>query len=718
MLFACRVLYNKNMPFIQVYVEPLALSLNQMFTYHSKEILERGIRVKVEFNHKEMVAIVMGECEKPTDFQAKEILEVLDEKPLLNDELFELAEYMSNTYVASKMSCFKTMLPPSLRVQSKTKPIIMEEWFEQGEGKSSLTPKAKELFEKLQSMLPMRSSLFRKQAKTHTKQLLEKDYIRSIKREKQEEIASNYEEDRPPILSEDQKKAIETIRNEENSTFLLHGVTGSGKTEVFLQLAKETIEQGKQVLFLVPEIGLTPLMIQRVKARFQQKIAIYHSQLSASEKYQQYQMVKNKEVQIVVGTRSACFMPFHDLGLILMDEEHDTSYKQDAMPKYHTRDIALFRSAYHHCKLVLASATPSLESYARAYKGLYTLVELKRRIAKSMPKIELVDLREGEVEGGLSKNLLDKIQDRLAKKEQTILLLNRRGYLPVMKCRKCEETILCPDCGIALSYHRSENTLVCHCCGNTYPNTNTCPKCGSHDFYQHGMGTEKLEGSIQAKFPEAKIVRMDADTTRKKNAHQKLLKAFEEEGDILIGTQMVAKGLDFPNVTLVGILQADAGLVRSDYRANETTYEMLEQASGRAGRADKEGEVLIQTFDRSHYVMESVLNHDYRKFFQTEMQYRHLGNYPPFTYMATLIFSHPELSHALLEARKVKDELKELRVLGPIEISMRQKKKRVRLLLKDKSQEHLETTIWALAHRYKSNAVKLEINMHPLMLEE
>lgn len=706
------------MPFMNVYIEPLALSLNQMFTYSYPTPLKKGTRVKVDFNHREIMAIVMEEVEQPDYPKVKEILEVVDEEPLLNQELFELADFMSERYVSSKMSCFKTMLPPALRIQSKTAKIIYEEWVVPKNGKEKLSPRAEELWNQHQEKLPMKATPFRQLMKSHFKQLKEKGYIEIEKREKQEEIPFDKREDRIVELSDEQKQAIQQIQHGQDQVYLLHGITGSGKTEVFLRMAQQVLEQGKQVLFLVPEIGLTPMMIQRVKARFKQKIAIYHSQLSASEKYQQYQMVKNNKVQIVVGTRSACFMPFNDLGLILMDEEHDTSYKQDSMPKYHTRDIVLFRARYHQCKLILASATPSLESYARAFKKRYQLVELKKRIAQTMPSIDLLDLREEEVEGTIAKRLLQKIEDRLNKKEQVILLLNRRGYLPIVKCRKCNEVLLCPDCGIALSYHKSDHTLVCHCCGNTYPFNYTCPQCGSHDFFEHGMGTEKLEAYIQSRFPKARLVRMDADSTRKKNAHAKLLKQFEEEGDILIGTQMVAKGLDFPNVTLVGILYADAGLVRSDYRANEISYEMLEQAAGRAGRADKCGEVIIQTFDQDHYVMQSVLHHSYLAFFQREMQYRHLGNYPPYTYMATLVFVHEDLAKARARALEVKAVLSDTRVLGPIEISMRKKKKRVRLLIKENSCQRLEEKIWQIVHEWPNSPVKMEINMHPLMLEE
>lgn len=708
------------MKFVNVLIEHTTMQLNQTFTYACEYEVQKGMRVKVDFAHQQLIAIVM-EVDVPYNKpNYKYVLEVLDAEPLLNDEMFELANYISNTYVTSLMSCFKTMLPPALRPSSNHTNVQYEDWFVLGDGQAPLTPKQAEIFEQYKNQLPMKASLYRKLAKHHTKALIEKGYLVIESREKCNSLVSTNTISIPHHLTFEQAHALDEIHGSDSAVYLLHGVTGSGKTEIFLRLAQEVLDQGKQVLFLVPEIGLTPMIISRVMARFQQNIAIYHSQLSASEKYQQYQMVKNKQVNIVVGTRSACFMPFHDLGLILMDEEHDTSYKQDSMPKYHTRDIVLFRAQYHHCKVVLASATPCLESYARAYKGKYHLIEMKHRVYDQMPNIQLINLKNERVQNGLSQTLMDAISHRLEKKEQVILLLNRRGYLPTVRCVECNEVLTCPDCGIALSYHKSNHALVCHCCGNVYQMPKTCPSCHSQMFSNTGMGTEKLEDKIRELFPDAYIVRMDADSTRKKNAHQKLLNEFEQKGDILIGTQMVAKGLDFPRVTLVGILQADSALVRNDYRACEIAYEMLEQASGRCGREKLAGEVIIQTFDEDHYVMKSVVSHDYASFFAREMQYRHLGQYPPYVYMATLVFSHMDVEKARQKAMEAKQFLNENRVLGPIDISMRMKKSRVRLLIKDKDENHLQAQIWKWVHHEKEHPsnVKMEINMHPLMLED
>lgn len=364
-----------------------------------------------------------------------------------------------------------------------------------------------------------------------TRSLLEKGFLKSVDRPKDRDLITLPAKDVPPELRPGQMQALEQIRQSKASVFLLHGVTGSGKTEVFLRLAQEALEQGKQVLFLVPEIGLTPMMTQRVMARFQDQIAVYHSYLSPQEKYAQYQHVKEGKARIVVGTRSACFMPFDNLGLILMDEEHDASYMQDSMPRYHTRDVVLHRAAHHGCKVVMASATPSLESYARTLKHVYELVQLPERVNFQMPEIRLLDMSKETVRDGFSQTLLDAIQSRLERKEQVILLLNRRGYLPVVRCADCHDVRICPDCGIALSYHKKENRLVCHSCDRSFRYDPVCPACGSTHTAPVGMGTEKLEDTLQTLFPDARILRMDADSTRKKGAHKALLDRFSHGAD-------------------------------------------------------------------------------------------------------------------------------------------------------------------------------------------
>lgn len=701
------------MNYVQVYIEHNSLSLNQTFTYQTEQDVSVGCRVKVPFGHQTLIGFVdsiSNQCDLDT---VKSVLEVLDPKPLLNVELLDLASWMSDYYVTSKISCLKTMLPPALKPSSSHTHVIYEQWAMKGNGSGSLTPKQTTFLASIS--FPCKLSQLRKQSRTMTQRLIDQGYIAIEQRPKGMSMTASLHENHSFTLTSEQKQAVLIISKSNDTVFLLHGVTGSGKTEVFLQLAQQVLSSGKQVLFLVPEIGLTPMMINQVSARFGKRIAIYHSQLNAQEKYDQYRLVKEHKVDIVVGTRSAVFMPFSDLGLILMDEEHDSSYKQENMPRYHTRDIVKWRANYHGCKVVLASATPSLESYARAYKGVYHLVTLTHRISVSMPMIHLVDMKTQKTHFGLSQDLLDAISIRLNRREQTILLLNRRGYLPIMRCMDCGQIMTCPDCGLALSYHKKDHQLMCHCCGRTFPYTNTCPSCGGHHFYQSSMGTEKLEEQLRTLFPSAHIIRMDADTTRKKRAHQKLLSEFERSGDILLGTQMVAKGLDFARVSLVGIINADSGLARLDFSSNELTYDLLEQASGRSGRQSQQGEVFIQTFDPNQYVMRCVLHHDYQRFFKQEMQFRHLGMYPPYVYMCTLVFSDVDSNKAMKKASQAKKLALSVKVLGPVEISMRQKKARCRLVLKAKDQKTLHDCVWKIAKAMKGN---IDINMYPMLLEE
>lgn len=686
--------------------------IRKSFTYLCNQDVQVGCRVRVEFNHKTVVGFV-EETHVHSDLEIiKPVSEVIDETPLLNSELLSLADWMSNMYIASKTSCYKTMLPPALRPSSHTSKIVYEEYVYRKESNEKLTPRQKEVFDSFK--YPCKIRELRKVSPSITKILVEKGYLEIEKRIKDSNTSISRVSDVYHELTQEQMEAIQKIKHSKKRVSLLHGVTGSGKTEVFLQLAKDTLDKHQQVLFLVPEIGLTPMMIQRVQARFQQKIAIYHSGLNAQEKLEQYNLVKNREVDIVVGTRSACFMPFSDLGLILMDEEHDASYKQDNTPRYHTRDVVLFRAAYHTCKVVLASATPSLETYARAYKGVYEWVELKHRI-HAMPEIQLIDMKKETITNGLSSTLIQAIGQRIEKHEQTILLLNRRGYLPVIRCMDCGHVRICPDCGISLTYHKNTNHLVCHCCGRQFLFDEECPSCHSKRYFKTGMGTERLEEQILEIFKDQKIIRMDADSTRRKNAHEKLLSQFEKEGDILIGTQMVAKGLDFERVTLVGILNADATLNLNDYRASETAYEMLEQASGRSGRGKLQGQVLIQTFDPNHFVMQCVKQHNYKMFFNHEMRYRHLGMYPPYVYLCSLVFTHYDVNVAYQQANEAKQFFTNIKVLGPIEIHMRQKKHRVRLILKAKD----DTLLHKCVQNYMDHTKYIvDVNMHPLMMEE
>ncbi|OUZ29095.1 primosomal protein N' [Enterococcus faecium] len=474
-------------------------------------------------------------------------------------------------------------------------------------------------------------------------------------------------------LNAEQKNAVEQIitagQQQKDQVFLLEGITGSGKTEVYLQAIADVLSENKTAIMLVPEIALTPQMVERFKGRFGESVAVLHSGLSQGEKYDEWRKIEREEAQVVVGARSAIFAPLKNIGLIIIDEEHESSYKQDETPRYHARDLAIWRSKYHHCPIVLGSATPSLESRARAQKGVYQLLQLNNRAkaAAQLPAIEIVDMREefqNHRTSTFSANLQEKIQNRLDKKEQTVLLLNRRGYSSFVMCRDCGFVLPCPNCDISLTLHMDTRSMRCHYCGHEEPIPNRCPNCGGNKIRYYGTGTQKVEEELRELYPQARILRMDVDTTRRKGAHEQILQKFgAKEADILLGTQMIAKGLDFPEVTLVGVLNADTSLNLPDFRSSEHTFQLLTQVSGRAGRAEKAGEVVIQTFNPQHYAIELAKKQNYEQFYQQEMHVRHRGGYPPYYFTVKITASHPEEQVAAKKIFQIANQLKE--VLSP-----------------------------------------------------
>ena len=483
----------------------------------------------------------------------------------------------------------------------------------------------------------------------------------------------------PIKLNDEQQHALDEIAKaideKKAETFLLEGITGSGKTEVYLHAISKALAQGRTALMLVPEISLTPQMVRQVKARFGQEVAVLHSALSEGEKYDEWRRIRRGETKVVVGARSAVFAPLKNIGLIVIDEEHESSYKQESDPRYNARDVAIWRSKYHHCPLVLGSATPSLGSRARAQKNVYHLLRLtKRANNKKLPKVRLIDLKHVQFAGGqfdLSLELVDAIKKRLEKKEQVILMLNRRGFANFMLCRECGFVLKCPNCDVSLNLHKDTNSMQCHYCGHTEPIPTRCPNCQSSQIRFLGTGTQKVQEELEELLPGARILRMDVDTTRRKGSYKKILDAFgNHEADILLGTQMIAKGLDFPNVTLVGVINADTGLWFSDYNASEKTFELLTQVAGRAGRADKEGEVLIQTYNPEHYAIQLAKTQDYERFYGYEMNVRHAGHYPPYFFTVLISIAAKKEQNAAREAFKIKRYLtKELHaetiILGP-----------------------------------------------------
>ena len=575
-------------------------------------------------------------------------------------------------------------------------------------------------------------------SKSSIEGLVKKGFLEKYDAEIERDPFANriFEKEEKRMLTPAQNNAFQQIKEKidhnAQRTFLLHGVTGSGKTEVYLQAIEEVLKKDEQAMMLVPEIALTPQMVLRFKRRFGDDVAVLHSGLSNGERYDEWQKIRDGRARVSVGARSSIFAPFKNLGIIIIDEEHESTYKQEDYPRYHARDIAEWRSQFHQCPLVLGSATPSLESYARAEKNVYQLLTLPERVnQQALPSIDIIDMR-AELSSGnrsmFSEELRQAIQDRLNKNEQIVLFLNRRGYASFMLCRDCGYVPQCPHCDISLTYHKTTDQLKCHYCGYQDLPPNLCPNCESPHIRQVGTGTQRVEEILQQEFEEARIIRMDVDTTSRKGAHEKLLTDFEKgKGDILLGTQMIAKGLDYPNITLVGVLNADTMLNLPDFRASERTYQLLTQVSGRAGRHEKPGKVIIQTYNPTHYAIEDVQKNDYLTFYHKEMQFRKLGKYPPYYYLINFTIAHKNMKKVMEAAKHVHQILlqhlsERALVLGPspAAIARINNEHRFQILVKYKSEPELIHALQYLDDYYHEAYIKdklsLRIDINPQIL--
>lgn len=540
----------------------------------------------------------------------------------------------------------------------------------------------------------------------------------------------------PLSLTDDQEQAINpiltSISNNQNDVFLLYGVTGSGKTEIYLQSIQKVIEKGQEAIVLVPEISLTPQMVNRFKGRFGDLVAVLHSGLSVGEKYDEWRKIQRKEVKVVVGARSAIFAPFEKLGIMIIDEEHETSYKQEENPRYHARDVAIERASYHRCPVVLGSATPSLETFARAQKGVYHLLTLARRMNnQALPAVEIIDMREELREGNrsmFSRILFEKLQDRIAKKQQTVLFLNKRGHSSFVMCRDCGYVLGCPHCEISLTYHRYSEQMKCHYCGLEAAVPKQCPECQSDHIRYFGTGTQKVEDELHKLLPEARVIRMDVDTTTRKGSHERLLTDFQEgRADILLGTQMIAKGLDFPNITLVGVLSADTMLHLPDFRSSEKTFQLLTQVSGRAGRHELPGEVVIQTYTPEHYSIELAGKQDYDQFYAQEMMIRKIHKYPPYFFISLVTVSDVELMKVVSITEKITRFMRsrlsnEAVILGPVAspIPRINDRYRYQCLIKYKREPELAVALKDISHQFQQGSLKdglqISIDLNPYIL--
>lgn len=636
--------------------------MDRLFTYLIPEdmSLKAGHRVHVPFGAtvQEGYVLSLHENTELSSSIIKPVLSVIDEDPVLLPQIIALAKYVQESCYCTLCAALRLMLPaqmrkgrvrPLTRLAVKTK--LTDEDFERIKEKNKRAIRQMEAFRllldkggdmllnTLEEDLPQAHALFSALAKKGIVTLYKKEVIRQ----------PSYTQDQVDQLvtpNTEQRYAIDQVCTSlgQGKTFLLHGVTGSGKTEVYLHIINEVLRLGKKAIVLVPEISLTPQMVGWFRARFGTQAAVLHSRLSAGERFDEWRRLQSGEAMVAIGARSCIFAPVDNLGIIIIDEEHEASYHAEGTPSYDTREIARFRCENENACLLLGSATPSLESYARAINGTYTLLEMqKRATGNPLAHVKIVDMRTELLNGNrsmFSNELQKQLRLALSRDEQVMLFLNRRGYASFVSCRACGTSIKCPHCDVTLTYHSFDQSLKCHYCGYQTTMPKHCPSCGSQYIRQFGTGTQKVEEAFLQLFPQAKVLRMDYDTTQTKDAHMKILSAFRNrEAQVLIGTQMIAKGHDFPLVTLVGVLSADLSLQNNDYRAEERTFQLLVQVSGRAGRGHLPGNVILQTYTPEHYAIQLGAKQDYRAFYHTEIRRRQRAQYPPFTYVTRLLFS-------------------------------------------------------------------------------
>ncbi len=772
--------------------------------------IQPGMRVIVPFGPRKIQGFVIGLKTESEFSKLREIIEPMDLEPVLNKELLELGDWLTESTLCFKISAYQVMLPAAFKAKYEKKvklanesvltdlPVQLQDYFrndgmlnwddalingivpllqkEAAKGhleviylvKGRIKKKQLKFVRPTKNLEQLKEEIENVPAKAEkqrqvliyfvehfheielkkllsdvtvsnssVKALVEKGLLTEYEREVYRDPFEHrtFERTKPLPLTNSQQTAIGPILNaiemNQHEVFLLYGVTGSGKTEIYLQSIQEVIEKGQEAIVLVPEIALTPQMVHRFKGRFGNLVAVLHSGLSAGEKYDEWRKIQRKEVKVVVGARSAIFAPFENIGIIIIDEEHETSYKQEEMPRYHARDVAVERAKKYNCPVVLGSATPSLESFARAQKKVYHLLSLPSRMNnQKMPSVEIIDMREELREGNrsmFSRKLFDMLKDRIEKKQQSVLFLNKRGHSSFVMCRDCGYVVNCPNCDISLTYHRVNEHMKCHYCGYESYVPKHCPECNSEYIRYFGTGTQKVQEELGKVLPEARVIRMDVDTTGKKGSHERLLTEFKDgKADILLGTQMIAKGLDFPNITLVGVLSADTMLHLPDFRASEKTFQLLTQVSGRAGRHQLPGEVIIQTYTPEHYSVELASHHDYDQFYQHEMMMRKAHHYPPFYYLSLITVSHEDLIKVVSATEKivkyVRSQLSnEAVVLGPAASPIPRIKNRYRYqcLIKYKRETNLSKTLKTVLDQYQKDTksgLLVSIDVNPFIL--
>lgn len=715
---------------VGVLVELSSKNIDKVFDYSVPSSfisdIKVGIRVRVPFGRQILEGFVLEIKDNSTLDNLKDILAIVDKDVVLNSELLKLGLWMREKTLSTLISCYQVMLPKALKAKQGTSINKRFDTYCKLNDNTSLVGLNDKQLQIVnlckEEGLVLRSRLV-DISLSSLNTLLRKNILVE---EKREHYRLNYQTKvlQKKELTADQKYVVSQV-DFNSGVYLLHGVTGSGKTEVYMELIEKALNDGKGSIMLVPEISLTPQMVERFQRRFGDNIAALHSALSDGEKYDEWRRIARGEAKIVIGARSAIFAPIDNIGIIIIDEEHSDSYKQDdSNPRYSAKDVAIMRGKVHNCPVIMGSATPSLESFARASKGVYKLLRLPNRVnGKSLPDVNIIDMNMEikHSKGHFSLPLLKAIEEKINNNEQVILLLNRRGYSSFVTCKSCGYTFKCPNCDISLTYHKSSNTLRCHYCGYGTKVYDTCPECKEKSLNDLGVGTEKVEEELNKIFPEARVLRMDFDTTSYKGAHQRMITDFKDHKyDILLGTQIVAKGLDFDNVTLVGVINADTSLNIPDFRSSENTFSLLAQVAGRSGRSTKSGSVIIQTFNPNHYAIEFTKKHDYIAFYNREMAIRRELKYPPFYYICYIRISGKDKDFLTNESLKIKRALDRnvgaAIILGPSpnNIFKLNNVYRYGIIIKYKTDESLYVALNKIVDHYKSNQkIKIDIDFNP-----
>ena len=710
-------------------------NIDRVFDYNIPDSLinkiKIGMRVVVPFARMHLEGFVLEIKDKSDIDDLKSIESIVDKDILLNAEQLELGRLMQKDTLSTLISCYQVMLPKALKAKAGSSiSKRYDTFYKFGDVKLE---KMNSTQQKIIDIIKNNGEIKRSEAldisSSSLNTLLKNNVIVPFKKEHYR-VSYDNKLVTPHVLTSEQSSVVSDIINcHDNNTFLIYGVTGSGKTEVYMELIDYYLKLGKTAIVLVPEISLTPQMVKRFGDRFGSRIAAIHSALSEGEKYDEYRRIYRGEVDIVIGARSAVFVPLKNLGIIIIDEEHSDSYKQDVQnPRYDTLAVSKHRAKYNNCKIVMGSATPSLESFARAQKGVYKLLSLPHRInGKSLPLVNIIDMNEElkYSKGHFSRLLLDKIKEKKELGQQVILLLNRRGYSSFVTCKNCGYTVKCPNCDITLTYHKTSNNLRCHYCGYATKYEKKCPSCGEVSMSDLGVGTQKIEEELLKLIPSIRVLRMDFDTTSRKGMHEKMIKSFKNyEYDVLLGTQIVAKGLDFSRVTLVGVMNADTSLNIPDFRSSENTFSLLSQVAGRSGRSKDTGEVIIQTFNPSHYAIKYASGHDFLGFYKEEMNIRRSLKYPPYYFLVYIRISSKDNKLLFKEANRIKNtlnnRLSSTIVLGPTPCNIFKKnlKYRYSIVLKYKKEDNLYPLLEQIIDYYKSNKnIVIDLDFNPIHFE-